>query len=331
LEHNTIGYKIRELRTSNNIKQRVLANKLNVTISTVSNWETGRRTPSIDDLRKIARIFDVKLGYFDIDMDTSRAAPVTEQDSNLTQSIEFKTYDLYWNHAEFAAIIISALLFIFGFAVFSRFALYFYGAGTFLSVGLIVNLVNKLISVKRQNTRKVILPLEYEVVYIHRYEEKLAHRIKRALSITSSASIFTNGFVFLWVASIFGQLSNELIDITVSLYAFIVIIAAYYRFRIIDNKDTLKKRLNYYSVSSNFQATSLISCLFLNVIALLIISYSFYFLEVAFDFNFMFYLIMVLSTLNVVASYIVFVGYHHFIARYSLYSIDSENKIKQIN
>ncbi|MFP4177395.1 MAG: helix-turn-helix domain-containing protein [Acholeplasmataceae bacterium] len=331
MKQDTIGQKIRELRTSNSIKQRVLANKLNVTISTVSNWETGRRTPSIDDLRKIARIFDVKLGYFDIDTDRSKATPKAEQDSNLTQSIEFKTYDLYWNHAEFTAIILSALLFILGFAVFSRFALYFYGAGTFLSVGLIVNLINKLIGVKRQNTRKVILPLEYQVVYIHRYEEKRAYRIKRTLSVISSVSIFTNGFVFLWVASIFGQLSNELIDITVSLYAFVVIITAYYRFRIIDSKDTLKKRLDYYSVSSNFQATSLISSLFLNAVALLIISYSFYFLEVAFDFSFMFYLIMILSTLNVVASYIIFVGYHHFIARYSLYSIDPENRIKRIN
>ena len=42
-----IGKFISKLRKENNMTQHVLAEKLNVTDRTISNWETGRRLPDI--------------------------------------------------------------------------------------------------------------------------------------------------------------------------------------------------------------------------------------------------------------------------------------------
>ncbi len=49
-----IGEKLKEYRISHQIKQEVLARRLGVTASTLSNWEAGRRIPDISSLRQIS-------------------------------------------------------------------------------------------------------------------------------------------------------------------------------------------------------------------------------------------------------------------------------------
>ena len=63
-----IGHRIRDLRTHYNngegVSQEILAGKLNVAANTISRWETGVYTPSIDDLAKLARFFAVSIKSF---------------------------------------------------------------------------------------------------------------------------------------------------------------------------------------------------------------------------------------------------------------------------
>ena len=56
-----IGKFISKLRKENNMTQHVLAEKLNVTDRTISNWETGRRLPDISILKEISVIFSVTI------------------------------------------------------------------------------------------------------------------------------------------------------------------------------------------------------------------------------------------------------------------------------
>ena len=53
-----IAQKIRELRTASKMSQTKLAEKLDVTPNTVSRWESGTYKPSIEDLDRIARVFE---------------------------------------------------------------------------------------------------------------------------------------------------------------------------------------------------------------------------------------------------------------------------------
>jgi putative transcriptional regulator len=52
---------IRELREAQNMTQLELAIKLGVTPTTVYNWEAGRSVPKVEQLRKLAEVFAVRM------------------------------------------------------------------------------------------------------------------------------------------------------------------------------------------------------------------------------------------------------------------------------
>lgn len=58
-----LGIRIRELRTSFGWSQVELAEKLNVSKQTVSNWENDNIQPSIEMLMRLARIFRISTDY----------------------------------------------------------------------------------------------------------------------------------------------------------------------------------------------------------------------------------------------------------------------------
>ena len=62
----TIGSKLKTLRKGRKLSQQELAERLNVTRCTISNYETNRRQPHIHELRRIAEWFGVDLSYFGI-------------------------------------------------------------------------------------------------------------------------------------------------------------------------------------------------------------------------------------------------------------------------
>lgn len=59
----SLGEKIKILRKERNITQKDLANKLNVSLDTIKNWEQGYNYPSIDLLLTIAKYFKCDFDY----------------------------------------------------------------------------------------------------------------------------------------------------------------------------------------------------------------------------------------------------------------------------
>ncbi len=56
-----IGDKILELRKNTKMSQEKLAEKLNVTRQTISNWELGQTLPDIEQTKEISKIFNITL------------------------------------------------------------------------------------------------------------------------------------------------------------------------------------------------------------------------------------------------------------------------------
>lgn len=56
-----IGKTILEIRKKNNMTQKDLADKLNVTAQAVSKWENGRGIPDIEILQKLSKEFNINL------------------------------------------------------------------------------------------------------------------------------------------------------------------------------------------------------------------------------------------------------------------------------
>lgn len=67
---NTIGKKIKHLRKSKRMTQQELADKIgnDLSRSTISNYEIGRRMPHMKELQRFAETFGVGLDYFGIDV-----------------------------------------------------------------------------------------------------------------------------------------------------------------------------------------------------------------------------------------------------------------------
>ena len=55
--------RLKSLRKENKLTQSTLANFLNYGYTAISNYESGRYEPSIKDLKKIAKYFDVSMDY----------------------------------------------------------------------------------------------------------------------------------------------------------------------------------------------------------------------------------------------------------------------------
>jgi len=58
-----LAQRLKQLRTEKSINQIRLAQEMGVTQGTVGKWETNKRTPDTDMLRKLSSFFNVTVDY----------------------------------------------------------------------------------------------------------------------------------------------------------------------------------------------------------------------------------------------------------------------------
>lgn len=61
-----IGVKLRVLRRGRKLTQQELAVRMGVARATISNYEVGRRSPHLSELKRFAAFYGVGLDYFGI-------------------------------------------------------------------------------------------------------------------------------------------------------------------------------------------------------------------------------------------------------------------------
>lgn len=89
--------KLRSLRKKANMLQSDLAEKLNVSPSTIGMWEQGRNQPSVDDLSKMSQLFGVSTDYL-LDVPTRRPEEIPVFDETLDQETALKLVKDYINN-----------------------------------------------------------------------------------------------------------------------------------------------------------------------------------------------------------------------------------------
>lgn len=62
----TIGNKLKTLRKGRKMTQQELSEKLRLSRATISNYEVGRRSPHLSELRRFADFYGVGLDYFGV-------------------------------------------------------------------------------------------------------------------------------------------------------------------------------------------------------------------------------------------------------------------------
>lgn len=93
----SIGKKIKNLRVTHKMTQEFFAEKIGVSRSTLSCYETGQRTPNIKTLQTIAQLCGVGLEYFGINgkdeaFDLLARAKDVFDDPNVSEEIKEKLY-----------------------------------------------------------------------------------------------------------------------------------------------------------------------------------------------------------------------------------------------
>lgn len=61
-----IGIKLKNLRRGRKLTQQELSERLELSRATISNYETGRRSPHLSELRQICDFFGCSLDYFGV-------------------------------------------------------------------------------------------------------------------------------------------------------------------------------------------------------------------------------------------------------------------------
>lgn len=64
--NDSIGQKLKTLRKGRKLTQEKAAELLGITRATVSNYEVGRRSPHISELKRIGEFYGVGLDYFGV-------------------------------------------------------------------------------------------------------------------------------------------------------------------------------------------------------------------------------------------------------------------------
>ena len=80
----TLGQKLKELRSKNNLTQKELADKLHVSFQTVSKWENGENEPDIATLKELATLFNCSVDYLigGEEETPKESAPVVKSNNN---------------------------------------------------------------------------------------------------------------------------------------------------------------------------------------------------------------------------------------------------------
>lgn len=61
-----IGKKLKSLRKGRGLTQQQLAEKMDISRATISNYEVGRRSPHLSELRRFADFYGVSLDFFGV-------------------------------------------------------------------------------------------------------------------------------------------------------------------------------------------------------------------------------------------------------------------------
>lgn len=64
-----LNLKLQELRKKNNLSQAEVAEHLHVSRQAISQWENGKASPDIENIKKICKLYHISVGDF-LDLDT---------------------------------------------------------------------------------------------------------------------------------------------------------------------------------------------------------------------------------------------------------------------
>ena len=81
-----IGKKLKELRQARSLKQYDVAEGVGLSRASISNIEKGRRSVTLETLKKFCNFYNVDISYFEIETDKNEVIDIIERSRKIFES-----------------------------------------------------------------------------------------------------------------------------------------------------------------------------------------------------------------------------------------------------
>lgn len=104
-----IGHKLKSLRLQQHWNQQDIAERMNVTRGTVSNWEIGRRIPDVKTLKQLCKIYNVSIEFFIPTANKNEVEELLARATELFENDNISKYDKIELHNQLVKLYINSL------------------------------------------------------------------------------------------------------------------------------------------------------------------------------------------------------------------------------
>lgn len=329
MEKTSVGDKIKQLRTRKGLLQSDLADHLSVTNGAISNWETNRRLPSIEELKKICLFFDVPLDFF-------AEAPnfgFPEDHHHYQQlskatSVTIRLQKPYCQACTYL-LISAATLLLSGF-LSGVVAIYLWFFAVF---SIIVHVMT--IQVQRNSRQEALsktLQIEEgtRVAYLHPLDEDLMFKMKRTYARIIIFSFVMQIIFLITVYMMFSDLKFYLGIILMVFLTLAMFVFDYNRLFAFQDGQLMTKEVSYQDFHSGYRYLRFFVSVVMSIVSLLLVTAVFLLFEQTREL--LFYRLIILGSIGVsfLFNYGLYVAMNKFKIGYEICLLDEHDQVTSI-
>lgn len=325
MEVNTIGDRIRDLRVKRGLTQRELAEKLSVSNSAISNWETSRRLPSLDELKRISNFFQKSLSIFDMD-ENIKVYKDPEQHDELDQAIICKPLGYETSPIIKTSFFVSMSVLLLAFLIDFSCDVVILILGLFSLAYVLICFLSNRIKKHLTYTKRILIPMSQEVFFVHVKKDEEVKKIRKTMFIMMALLIFLDILLFVLIFLTVFPFPSLVNNIILSVYSVLVIMLTYHRYQSFKQSGITEKTVKYYHANKDLKLYLLPIGLFIEVLNFALIVSVLTLNRRIYSDILMNHLIVLVAFLIAGLSFIALTRYRSFIRGYNIYAVNQENE-----
>lgn len=239
------------------ILQKELARDLSVSGGTISNWENGRRMPSIEELGRVAEYFGVSLNAFDAKIPEVSEPVSTAAMTYKFQSIRFRELGYVVSKSFDILFIVALLLIPISLLLFQAFAWAVYFLSVTAIVVIFLILTYHEVAEMMRNKKTCLFPITHEIVYIHSANEELLSGIIKSHTTVSSLMLAVSGLSFTGTVVFLYPYTSVAVNVVITLSGLASIFLAYLRTVHVSKNMIFNKEIPYHISTKNLGSVSI--------------------------------------------------------------------------
>lgn len=326
-----IGKKIRQLRKQRDLTQKALAKAMNVADSTISNWEHGRRQPSVSELMRLAEFFDISLSEFEVELSVMK--DITKKDRSDESYQTIRVTPLGFSISPMRTILFFLALVLLSLSVLTAgiVAMMLWLSGLFMLVWTVITQVITVVLHHGRHRKQLLISMDTEVFYKHASSSIIIHKKRTTLRVLTIISLLVTTWHYVFLLIFLSQNDRVVWVMLVVLYAIVSLFVSVYKFKVIHHQAMMRQEIPYDEAYGAVEHHAVTLSALLDVLALIVLGLRIVIQPLA-PFSEMICLVMMISA-GVLAtlSFITMLLYQQFMGGFNLFTKDRHEEIIAID